>query len=883
MSWPRVFAARLRGLFIRNRAECELENEVSFHLEMLIEDNLRAGMKPAEARRAAMRSFGGVEVMKETYRELRTFGSIESLARDFRYALRAMHKSPGFTMVVVICLALGIGANTAIFSLIDAALLRMLPVAQPERLVIMRSVTQRGRQAITFSYPAYAYLRAHTRSAEIFAYDRIALNLSAGGFTDAPSGELVSDNFFAVLGVRPVIGRAIAPKDEATAVISYRYWQSRFHGDPEMVGRTLALNGLPFTVIGIAPPEFFGVEVGSSPDVYVPLTMCDRLSPGPPRLELSNSFWLQTMARLAPGATPTQAKAEMDVIYYQSLTDQVRSLRPGTLDFLRKRQIEIAEGAKGQSRLRRDFGTPLVVLMTVVGLVLLIACANVANLLLSRAAVRRKEIAVRLALGAGRARLMRQFLTESITLSIAGGLLGLLFANWSAGALSGFLSKSFLDVAPNAHVFAFTLAISLLTGLIFGCAPALQATRPDVIPALKNETAVATSGKLLTLGRLLVVGQVAISMLLLIGAGLFIRTLANLRNVDMGFRTGQILLVSLNPGLSRYTPERTLAFYDQLLDKVRALPGVGSAALADMPLLGGAHVDGLSVEGHTARQGEDLGVSVKTVSPRFFETMGIPLHLGRDFSELDRISAQKVAIINESIAREFFDGGNPIGRHIGLGGPTDMEIVGVIADTKYNGIRDPIPNTIYLPAGQGETLSAARTLHVSALTDSANLAAAVRHEIQALDPNLPAKIVRFSDLVDERLVQERLVATLSGFFGALALLLAAVGLYGVMAYAVQRRTREIGIRMSMGAERSQVLWMVAREAFGLIIAGVVLGLPVALAASRLVSSMLFGLTVTDPSTIVAATLLLLIAGQLAAFLPAYRASRVDPMVALRYE
>jgi predicted permease len=522
--------------------------------------------------------------------------------------------------------------------------------------------------------------------------------------------------------------------------------------------------------------------------------------------------------------------------------------------------------------------------MTVVGLVLLIACANVANLLLARSRARRREIAVRLALGAGRARLLRQFLTESMTLAITGGLLGLLFAYWSAGALTGFLTKSVLDVAPDARVFAFTLAVSILTGLLFGSAPALQATRPDLIPALKNETAVETSGKRLALGQFLVAGQVALSLLLLIGAGLFMRTLGNLRNLNMGFRTSRVLLVSLNPGLSRYTPERTLSFYGELLDRVGALPGVHSASVADSPLLGGAYVDGLSVEGHPALQGEDLSVSIKIVTPRFFETMGIPLRLGRDFSPLDRSGAPKVAIINESIAREFFDGGNPIGRHVGLGGPTDMEIVGVIADTKYNGIRDPIPNAIYLPAGQGQTyLSAERTLHVYTLTDPANIAAAVRQEIRALDRNLPAKVSLFSELVDENLVQERLLATLSGFFGGLALLLASVGLYGVMAYNVQRRTREIGIRMSMGAGRPQVLWMVTREALGLIIAGVILGLPTALAASRLVSSMLFGLAASDPATVLAATGLLTITGLLAAFLPAYRASNVDPMVALRYE
>ena len=468
-----------------------------------------------------------------------------------------------------------------------------------------------------------------------------------------------------------------------------------------------------------------------------------------------------------------------------------------------------------------------------------------------------------------------------MTLSLAGGLLGLLFAYWSAGALAGFLSKSVLDVAPDARILSFTLAVSILTGLLFGSAPAIQSTRPDLIPALKNETAVAAPGRRLSLGNFLVAVQVALSLLLLIGAGLFVRTLGNLRSLDMGFRADHVLLVSLNLGLSRYTSERTASFYGGLLDRVNALPGVLSASVADSPLLGGAYVDGLSVEGHPASAGKD-GVSIKVVTPRFLETMGIPLRQGRDFLARDRSGAPKVAIVNESIAREFF-AGNAIGKHVGLGGPTDMEIVGVIADTKYNGIRAPVPNTIYLPESQARTYGTDRTLHIRTLNDPASMAAAVRQEIRMLDKNLPVKLSRFSELVDENLVQERLIATLSGFFGGLALLLASVGLYGVMAYNVQRRTREIGIRISMGAGRLQVLWMVVRDALGLIAAGIALGLPAALAASRLVSSMLFGLTATDPATLLGAAGLLMVAGIVAAFVPAYRASRVDPMVALRYE
>ncbi len=868
MGWWRRWSSR-------QRREEELDRELRAHLELEAEEQQEAGVTSEEARYAAQRAFGNLALTKEDTRAVWGWTLLDQLRQDLRYAFRTLLRSPAFTVVAVLCLALGIGANTAIFSLVDAALLRMLPVADPERLVVVQSLDPSGGY-MGFSYPQFVYLREHASAvAAMFAYEATSLNLSAGNLTDAPKGLLVSDNYFSALGVQPAIGRGFTPSDEAVAVISYRFWQTRFHADPAIAGRAVMLNGLPFAVIGVAPRRFFGVEVGNSPDVFIPLAWRDRLLPGPPLLPQPNSFWLNVMARLRPDVPVAQAAAQTDVVYHQGINEQAL---PGRLArFLQQRRITFISGAKGMSSIAR-FSTPLLILMTVVSLVLLVACANVANLLLARAAARRKEIAVRLAIGAGRARLVRQFLTESLALSAGGGTLGLLFGVWSARALTGFLTNRVLDVSLDVRVFGFTLLVSVLTGLLFGAAPGFRASRVDLTPAFKGEAASTSPGRRARLGRLLLSGQVAMSLLLLTGAGLFIRTLANLRTMDAGFRGDHVLLATLNPGLSRYSPERTNAFYADLLQRVSAIPGVRSASLADAPLLGGSSVDGLSVEGAT----EHGRTCLRLVGPRFFETMGITIRFGRDFSPNDHAGSPKVAIINETIARKYFAGENPIGKHVGIGGAPDIEVVGVIADTKYRRLRETIPNTVYLPMDQAQR-GAERTLHVRTFAGPAGMAAAVREQVRALDKNLPVKISLFSDLVDENLAQERLVATLSGFFGGLALLLTAMGLYGVIAYNVQRRTREIGIRMSLGARHAAVLWMVLRDCLLLAGLGVAAGVPASFWLSRLVARELFGVAPGDPATIAAAAAFLIVVAALAGYLPARRASRVDPMLALRYE
>jgi len=547
--------------------------------------------------------------------------------------------------------------------------------------------------------------------------------------------------------------------------------------------------------------------------------------------------------------------------------------------------ITVASGDKGISRLHSDFGKPLLILMAAVGMVLLIGCANIASLLLARASARRREVGVRFAVGASRARLFRQFLTESLLLSMLGGAVGLIFALWLAEGLAGILTGTIVDVSPDIRVLAFTLGISLLTGVIFGTVPAIQATRLSPISALKNENQMAGAGRRFGLKNLLVAGQVAVSLVLLIGAGLFIRTLANLKNLDMGFQPEHVLLASFNPELSRYTPERTKDFYAQLLERVRAIPGTRSASYADQPLLAGAMFDGLNVEGLPGRPGESLVVAVKMVTPQFFDTMGIAMKSGRDFTPEDRKGAPMVAIINEKLARQFFGGQSPIGKHIGVGSKTaDLEIVGVIADTKYRSVRNAPPRTAYLPIEQVPVPPTARTLHVRTYADTAAMTTAIREKVREIDKDLPiANVKMFSEVVDESLVQERLIAGVSGLFGMLAVILACMGLYGVMSYTVARRTNEIGIRMALGARPATVLTMVLKESLLLAVLGVAAGIPIALWTAHIVQKLLFGIGATDPITIGVAALLMIFVTAVAGFVPARRAMRVDPMVALRQE
>ncbi len=816
------------------------------------------------------------------------------LLQDLRYGARILLKTPGFTAVAILTLALGIGANTAIFSMIDAVLLKMLPVKDPEQLVVLNNATSTGERGPGFSYPMFQDLRDRSQVyADIFTYDGVALNLSGSGQTERVSGELVSGNFFAVLGVKPFLGRIFSDDDNKTsgghpvAILSYNFWKRRFAGDPGLVGKTIHLNGYPFTVVGISPPGFFGVEVGSSPAVWVPMMMQPQVSGFADRLHQRNNFWVEIMARLKPGVSEQQAQVAID-LFGRQINQEAPGISPRLRDFLLKQRIQLGPASRGLSSLRRQFRQPLLILMGVVGLVLLIACANIANLLLARAAARQKEIAVRLALGASRFRMVCQLLTESVLLALLGGLLGLLFAFWATDFLLNFMSQArfTLELHPDYRVLGFNLCVAVLTGILFGLAPAIQATRPNMIEALKNEIPTLISGRSrFELRKVLVVSQVALSLLLLIGAGLFVRTLQNLKGVDLGFTADKVLLLSMNPGQNGYSPDQSRNFYSQVLDRVKSLPAVQSASYADMPLLGGAWVDGISVEGNQPSTGQDMSTSAKKVEPMFFETMGIQLLMGRDFSALDGASAPKVAIINETIARDFFGNDNPIGRRIGVGtNNPDREIIGVIKDTKYGGLKKRVPRTVYVPFAQSVAMSAERTLHVRTAGEPKNLIAAIRHEVETLDKNLPVYNVRtFTELVAESIFQERLIARLSSFFGLLALLLASIGLYGVIAYSVVRQTREIGIRIALGARAGDVLKLVVRQGMVLALIGLGVGLVGAWALTRVMKTLLFEVSATDPVTFVSAPLLLAVVASMACYVPARRATKVDAMIALRYE
>jgi len=819
---------------------------------------------------------------------------MQTLLQDLRYGARMLLKKPGFTAVAVLTLALGIGANTAIFSLIDAVLLKTLPVKDPEQLVALTSVTGAGERKYSFSYPTFHDLRERNQVfAEIFAYDGLALHLSESGQTERVSGQLVSGNFFSGLGVKPLLGRVFSAEDDKSpgahlvAILGHNLWRRRFASDPNVVGKTIHLNSYPFTVIGVAPPGFFGVEVGASPDVWVSMMMQPQLSNGNDRLRMRNNFGIEIMARLKPGVSEQQAQVATDLLS-QQINSEAPGISPGLRNFLLKQHVELLPAGKGLSSLRTQFKRPLLILMGMVGLVLLIACANVANLLLARAAARQKEIAVRLALGASRFRLSRQLLTESLLLSLFGALFGLLFAFWATDLLVNLVARPrfTLELQPDLRVLGFNLGVAVLTGILFGLAPAIQATRPDLTSALKSEIpALAGAGRRFELRNILVVAQVALSLMLLVGAGLFVRTLQNLKGLGLGFRADKVLLLSMNPGLNGYKPDQASNFYAQLLERVKALPGVQSASMTDMPLLGGAWVTGVSIEGYQSRPGQDTSVTAKKVEPVFFETMGIPLLLGRDFTASDGPGAPKVAIINETLARSFWGSENPIGKRIGVeSAKPDSEIIGVIKDTKYRYLKEQIPRTVYVPLAQTEVRAWERVLHVRTTGEPKDLIAAIRNEARALDKDLPLYNVKtFTELTAEGILQERVVATLSSFFGLLALLLASIGLYGVMAYAVERRTREIGIRLALGAQTSKALKLVIGRGMALVAIGLVVGLAGALALTRFIAGQLYGVGAADPATFVAISLLLTAVALVACYLPARRAMKVDPMVALRCE
>ncbi len=839
---------------------------------------------------------------------------------EFRYSLRMVMKTPGVTAVAVLSLALGIGANTAIFSIIDTLLLKRLPVKSPQELYRVTA----GEDRSSWNYPDYVAFRDHNTSITLAActggMQRLGMQLAdADSATPAEivNAAIVSGNYFSVLGVDPALGRVLnaaddrAPSASPYVVLSHTYWQSRFGSDPRVVGRKIRLNGYPFTIVGVTRRGFHGTDPSASPDLFVPILMFSEVSGEPfTRWNTRHWWWLQVIGRIKPGATVKQAETEMFAIYREQEQAELRTTQDPR--FVNRAQpIVLQPAATGHSYIRTRLEKPLLILMSVVGLVLLVACANVANLMLVRGTARRREVAIRLAVGATRARLTGQLLVESIIIALLGGVLGVMLSRIGTRVLLTFVPPAESDlgsmsISPDLRLLGFAAAVSLLTGVLSGIVPALRSTRPDLVPALKDEVAGSGGSSRVTLRNALVVLQVALSVMLLIVAGLFVRSLGKLQDIDPGFRPEHTLLISIDPTPNGYKGQRLREFYDRLRTEVETVPGVRAVSLAAItPLSGMQWNEDFTVEGYQWKPADVKYIDMNAVSPRFFETMGIPLVLGRDFRDEDNPvyypappeqdipgkppeepPGPRVMIINESSAKQFFGGRNPIGLHIALDEKYNperaYEIVGIVKDSYYFSLRETPKPMLYVPTWRA--LWPSRSVCVRTTRSAPELIETVRHLAAGLDPSVPVTHSRtLQDQVDANVLEDRLIATLSGFFGMLALLLAGVGLYGVLSYAVTRRTREIGIRVALGARRPEVLTLILCDAALLVGIGVAIGVPAAIAASKVIKSLLYGVGAQDPIAIAGGTLILLAVGALAGIVPALRATRVDPMVALRYE
>ncbi len=833
------------------------------------------------------------------------------MGHDLRFALRTLARSSLFTAVAVLSLALGIGANTSIFSLLDQVLYRSLPVRDPKSLVVFHvddhssgSSSSDNNQSV-FSYPMYQDLRDRDRNrvfSGVVARAHAPVSVSWNGQTERARAEIVSGNLFEVLGVSAVLGRAFTPEDDGApgahpvVMLSHDYWVRRFAGEPGVLNAKVAINGHPMIVIGIAPAGFRGVLSGDNPEVFAPIAMKREITPTWDGLTDRQTRWLNILARLKPGVSPEQAQAAVQIVYRPILEAQVkqfpeRSKRADRL--ILNQKLELQPAAQGINQLRQEWEKPLVALMALVGLVLLIACANVANLLLARAASRRREMAIRLALGAGRSSLLRQLLIESLVIALAGGLLGLLVSAWTTSALLRILpadaTGGWIAATLDVRLLVFTLALSTFTGLLFGLAPALQSGRTEVASTLREQpAALASAGGGARIRRVLVVAQLALSLLLLVGAGLFARSLFNLRRVDPGFRTERLLTFAIDPALNGYTKERGFALFRDLQERLGRLPGVVAAGAASPgPLTHSNRGSNITVEGYQAREDEDMDVSRHAVSPGYFRALGTPLVRGREVTERDIASPDKVVVVNEAFVRRFFGDANPLGRHMMWGASNkrlpDMEIVGVVRDFKHNSLREAPKPAVYSTYTNEDSLGRME-FYVRGERDTATLGAQIRRLVQQLDAGLPVFDMQPVEIqVAESIQVDRLIAILSCAFGVLATLLAAVGLYGVVAYTVARRTAEIGIRVALGAVPRDVLWLVMKDVGTLVVFGLAIGLPVALALGRLVESQWFGLKAADPVIYAGASLALMMVAALSGLIPGSRAARIDPIDALRHE
>jgi predicted permease len=826
---------------------------------------------------------------------------------DLKLAVRGLFRSPLFSIVAILSLSLGIGANTAIFTLIDQILLRKLPVKNPEELVMLyqqgpHSGSNMGSRM--HSYPIYQdYQKGAEPLAEVIARRLADASISVDNQTERVDIEMVSGNFFSMLGVGPAAGRVFnSQEDDQTysghpvVVISYDYWNRRFNRDPAAVGKKILVNNYPMTIVGVSAAGFAGIDPARSPQIRVPLQMKPIIVPEWAWLHMDNerARWVQVFARLKPGYTIETAQAPLQTLFtqrrqYELTLPGAKYMNAYVREQFLKGQLKLEKADIGYSPLRNDFSTALVVLMAMVGLVLLIACANVANLLIARGFMRQREIAVRLSLGATRAQLVRQLLTESVLLSLIGGALGIALAIALTRGLIALIPQQqplLIQPTPDLRILTFTFALTLITGVVFGLLPALRASKPDQWATLKDTVgAVAGSGGSLFLRKGLVAAQVALSFLLLFGAGLFVRSLQNLQTTDTGMQMDNLITFRLSPALSGYEHQQTNNFYTELLDRLRSSPGVRSAGLASVSLLAGDEWDSTtSVEGHQAKDGEDMQAFMNAVSPGYFETMGIRLLEGRDFTQLDAKENAKVAIVNRKFAQHFFKDKSAVGRHIGRGqGPQtklDIQIIGVVEDSLYEGPREGVRRQVFWPKWGRDSAS----FYVRTTDASSSAFNLVRNEVRRLDSAMPVYDVKtLQGQLDETLLTDRLIALLSAGFGMLATVLASVGLYGVMAFIVARRRKELGLRLALGAEPSGVLWIVMKEVLILLVIGLAVGIPASIGLGRYVSSQLYGIQPNDPWIAVATVVLLTAVSAAAGLIPATRASRIDPILALRYE
>jgi macrolide transport system ATP-binding/permease protein len=928
---------KLAWLFRRTSREEDLQAELRFHMEETAEERRFEGVSPEDAEMSARRDLGSLALVEENTRATWTWIWFEQLGQDLRYASRTLIQNPVFTLMAVLSLALGIGANTAIYSFLDVLLLRSLPVADPQRLAVLNWHNKSDRNTVfhggsgsvyddskygfasrIFPYPAFEiFQKSQTVFSSLFAYlPTRNLNLTIRGQAEIGAGQYVSGDYFRGLGLNPAAGRFLAPEDDRAGappviVSSFGFSEAHFGSATAAVGQSILVNNIPFTVVGVSPPDFFGVDPAVAAAFYIPVHTNSLVDPNrfggarQRRYLNGNDYWIELMGRLRPGVSMTQAQSQLAVIFHTwvettAITDQERTQLP---------ELHLANGGNGIDTLRRRYSQPFYLLFAMVGFVLAITCANIANLLLARTSARRSEIAVRLGLGAGRGRIIRQLLTESLALALLGGALGLLLALGGIRSMQALLAmgrQGFpLQADLNWHVFGIALALSFATGLLFGLAPALQATRIDLVPALKRDRTEEGRWRRrfvpFRLSHALVAAQIGLSMLLLAGAGLFVRTLSNLRGVDLGFSPENVLLFKLNARQAGHRDPEMTRFYAALQQRFAGIPGVRNATVSNSPLVGegtwGSPVVALgrpapedAPDGHGSfGNGNVVATHILSVGPEFFTTMQIPLVAGREFDERDRGDSPPVAIVNEAWAKVNLGSDNPLGRTIVLNPagdkPVQMEVVGIAKNARYGDLKNDYPAVVYMAFWQNLYRPPEEaTYALRSSGDPLALVSTVREIVHQADSRLPLTGIKTqSAMVDETMSAESMFAGLCTGFAVLALTIACVGLYGTIAYTVARRTSEIGIRVALGARRIQVLWLVIRQVAVTASTGLILGLLAALGLSRFVASLLYGIRANDPMTIAIATGTLLVSVGAASYLSARRAARIEPMVALRQE